>query len=317
MDLDPVLRWLKQALSENLGLKAMAFLFAVGFFVFVHGQENEQQRTVPVSVISLPPEAGTHELMTQIPPAIHITLRGSRRAMTDLIQDGIPPVEIDLREGYPSEVTFKQEMFLLPSQLELMVVDPPELHLQWEEVITRQVPLQASITGKLPEGLIIKGEPKIEPEMISVRGPRSRVEVMQFARLTPYNVSGLAAGIFPRRIGIDPPPARVDYLGTQAATVTVEVRRRESEKLFSEREIEVIGPAGAVATPGLVDVTVIGPPDIVRALKPEQIIPRADLTQLKRWGPEKASSGTAMVPIEVELNNVRVEVQPPSATVKW
>lgn len=317
MDFEPIFRWIRQALSENLGLKAMAFAFAVGFFVYVHGQENVQQRTIPVSVISLPPEGGNYELMTQIPPAIHITLLGSRRAMTDLIQDGIPPVEVDLRQGYPVEITFEREMFLLPSQLELMVVDPPHLRLEWEKVVTRQVPLQASITGKLPDGLIIKGEPKIEPELITVRGPQSRVEVMQFARLTPYNVSGLSAGTFPRRIGIDPPPARVEYLGTQAATVTVEVSRRESEKLFSERPITIIGPAGALATPETVDVTVIGPPDVVRALKPEQIVPRADLTQVKKWGPEKASSGTASVPIEVQLNGVEVHVQPPIVSVKW
>jgi hypothetical protein len=64
-------------------------------------------------------------------------------------------------------------------------------------------------------------------------------------------------------------------------------------------------------------VTVVGPPDIVRALKPEQIVPRADLTQVKQWGPEKASSGTASVPIEVQLNQVEVQVQPPVASIKW
>lgn len=317
MDFDPILKWFRQALLENLGLKAMAFFFAVGFFGYVHAQENVQQRTIPVSVISLQPENGSFELMTKIPPAIHVTLRGSRRAMTDLVQDGVPPVEIDLREGYPIEVSFARDMFLLPNQLEIIVVDPPTLELEWEEVITRQVPLQASITGNLPEGFIVNGEPKIDPEVITVRGPASRVEVMQFARLAPYNVSGLTEGKFPRRIAIDPPPARVEFLGRQAATVILEVKRRESEKLFSELRIEVLGPPGAVARPDTVDVTVIGPPDVVRKLKPGQVVPTVDLIQSKLWNPEKAGPGSALVPIIVKLEGVQVQVQPAEAAVKW
>ncbi len=317
IDFQPAITFLRQALTQNLGLKAMAMAFSLGFFVYVHGQENVQQRTIPISVISLQPEAGEHELMTKIPPSIHITLRGSRRSMTDLVQDGIPPVEIDLRTGYPVEISFTREMFLLPPELELMVVDPPRLELDWEEVITRQVPLEAAITGQLAEGLIVHGEPKVEPEKITVRGPRSHVETLQFARLTPYNVTGLTAGVFPRRIRIDPPPERVDFLGTQAATVIVEVKRRESEKLFSDRPVDVIGPPGAKVNPKTVDVTVIGPPEIVRSLRPEQVVPQVNLIKAKRWSEEMTGSGAASVPIEVNLSKVRVEVQPVEATVKW
>lgn len=317
MGMDAFFVWLKQALTENFGLKVMAFAFAVGFFGYVHGQEDIGQRTIPISVISLPPEGGDQELMTKIPPAIHITLRGSRRAMTNLVQDGIPPVEVDLRQGDPSEITFTREMFLLPAQLELIVVDPPRLSLDWEEVVMRQVPLQASVTGKLAEGYIISGEPKIEPDKISVRGPRSHVEVMQFARLAPYNVTGLTAGSFPRRIAIDTPPERVNFLGTPAATVIVEVKRRESERLFSERPIQVIGPKGATVLPETVDVTVVGPPDIVRALRAEQIIPQVDLIGSQKWSSENQGTGSTSLPVTVSLSGVVVEVQPPEATIKW
>jgi YbbR domain-containing protein len=317
MDIEAFFQWVKQALTQDLGLKAMAMAFAVGFFGYVHGQEDVGQRTIPISVISLPPESGQRELMTKIPPAIHITLRGSSRAMTDLIQDGIPPVEVDLREGYPTEIEFLREMFLLPSQLELIVVDPPRLSLDWEEVVTRQVPLQASVTGKLADGYIIKGEPKIEPDKISVRGPRSHVEVIQFARLAAYNVTGLTAGSFPRRIAIDAPPERVNFLGSPAATVIVEVKLRESEKLFSGLKVQVIGPRGTSILPRTVDVTVVGPPDVVRALRVEQVIPLVDLVASKKWSPEENSSGSASLPIVVHLSGVQVSVQPPEATLKW
>lgn len=317
MDFGPFLTWIREAITQNLGLKLTALVFSLGFFGYVHGRENIQQRTISVSVVSLPPESGARELMTRIPPDIHVTLRGSGRALTDLVQEGSPPVELDLRTGYPEEVKFTREMLRLPPHLELIVVDPPHLKLEWEDVITRQIPLQTSITGHVADGFIVKGEPVVEPERIAVRGPRSLVEVMQFARLTAYNVTGLTEGTFPRRIAIDPPPDRVDFLGSPAATVTVEVKRRESEKLFSDLTVQVVGPARASVYPETVDVTVIGPPDVVRELRAEQIVPQADLTEQASWDAESDEPGSATVSLKVPLNKVRVEVQPPTATVKW
>ncbi len=313
---NPVLDWIRQALSENLALKAMALVFALGFFVYLHGQEDIQQRTVPVGVISLPPEEGARELMTRIPASIHVTVRGPTRAMTNLIQEGLTPIEVDLREGYPEKIRFSETMFTLPRDVEVVLVDPPYLDLEWEEVVTRQVPLQASISGQPAEGRMIKGEPKVDPEKVTVRGPISLVETMQFARLSPYVVTGLTEGTWARRIAIDPPPQRVRLLGSPAATVTVQVVRRKSEKLFSQRPVEVIGPARASIKPAKVDVTVIGPPELVASLREEQIVPRADLESAGKWTTETAH-GTATVPVTVPLNKTQVEVQPPSVTVKW
>ena len=77
-----VLTFLRESLTENIGLKALAMAFALGLFAFVHGQEEEQQRTVPVAlVMRLPQEAAQRELMTPIPASIHVTLQGSARAI--------------------------------------------------------------------------------------------------------------------------------------------------------------------------------------------------------------------------------------------
>src|SRR5947208_561962 len=131
--------------------------FALGLFAFVHGQEEEQQRTVPVAlVMRLPTASAQRELMTPIRASIHVTL-----------------------------------------------------------------------------------------------------------------------------LGIAAPPQRVRYIGPQAATVSVTVARRVSEVRFENRPIEVVGvPNGSVA-PRTVDVIVAGPPEIVRALRPDQIVPVADLTKVE------------------------------------
>lgn len=307
---------IERAFTENLGLKAAALLLSLGFFGYVHGQQGQQERTLPVSVISLPPPEGDRVLTTPLPPNVHVTLRGPSRLMSRLAQEGAPPVEIDLRDGKRSQISFHRGMFQIPEELELLVVDPPRLELRWEDVVIRQIPLQASLTGKPADGHVIRNEPTIDPPAITVKGAESKVETIQYARLVPYDVTGLSEGRFPRQLALDAPPPLVRFLGSQAATVTVEVVRRRSEKTFSRRPVEVIGPHHASVVPKTVDVTIMGPPEVVRALRDDQIVPQADLTASGLWS-KADTHGAVTVPVVVRIAGATAETQPPVVTVKW
>jgi hypothetical protein len=78
-----VVRWLRAAFSENLGLKALSFVLALGLSAYQRGSEDEEQRTVSVDVIlRLPSSDARRELMTPPPPSIHVTVRGSTRSIS-------------------------------------------------------------------------------------------------------------------------------------------------------------------------------------------------------------------------------------------
>ena len=311
-----VLAAVRDALTQNIGLKILSLIFAFGLFAFLHAQEDRQQRTVPVSVIlRLPPESAERELMTPIPASVYVTLRGSTRAIDGLMQTGIPPVEIDLHTGARDTLVFDPKAFSLPHGLEITIIDPPSIPLEWQNVITRRVPVQASVTGKPAEGYVVKGEPAVDPNQVTVRGPEELVEVMQFVRLASFDVSGLTDGTYRRRIALDTPPARVNILGAHAATMTMTIARRVSESRFVNRPVEVIGLVGAYAVPRTVDVSVVGPPEVVHALRSEQIIARADVSQIASIKSEKHGSISAKV--TVDLAQAEVETQPPTVTVRW
>jgi YbbR domain-containing protein len=310
--------FLRDSFSENLGLKALAMCFALGLFAFVHGQEEEQQRTVPVAlVMRLPQASAERELMTPIPASIHVTLQGSARAIDNLLQAGMPPVEIDLRDGRRESVVFDESMFTLPPDTKITIIDPSSIELNWEDVATRQIPIQAAITGQPADGYVVKGEPEVDPKTITVSGPLSAIEVLQFARLSAFDASGLSEGVHRRRLGIDSPPVRVRYLGQQAANVAVTVARRVSEVRFENRPIEVVGVASGVAAPRTVDVVVVGPPEIVRALRPDQIVPVADLTKVEGLDLKELKHGSASVKVTLPLSHAEAEIQPPAVNVKW
>jgi len=314
--LTSALTFLRESFSENMGLKALALAFALGLFAFLQGQTDEQQRTIPVPIVMrLPPESAERELMTPIPASIHVTLRGPARAIDRLIQTGVVPIEIDLREGHRESIGFEPKNFSFPPETTITIIDPPSIDLEWEDVVTRQIPIQAAITGQPADGYIVKGEPDVDPTQLTVRGPVSIIEVMQFARLAAFDVSGLSEGVHRRRIAIDAPPVRARYIGPSAANVTVTVARRVSEAKFENRPVEVVGIPGAGTVPRTVDVTVTGPPEIVRALRPEQIVARADLSKVPNVDLKK--HGSAVVKVTVELGHAESELQPPSVTVKW
>src|SRR6187399_2081585 len=170
--------FLRDAFTANIGLKALSFAFAVGLFLFLYGQRDEQQRTVAVGLSFRPPaEDSARELMTQLPATIHVTLRGPTHAIDRLVQSGMPPLTIDLRNGERESITFNERMFSLPPDMHVTGSDPPSIELEWEDVIARQIPVQASITGQPAEGYVVKGEPEVEPKQITARGPVSVVEV--------------------------------------------------------------------------------------------------------------------------------------------
>jgi len=306
----------RDAFTQNLGLKLLSLIFAFGLFAFLHAQEERQQRTVPVNLIlRLPPESAERELMTPIPASIYVTLRGSTRAIDGLMQTGIAPVEVDLHTGIRDTLVFDPKAFSVPHGLEITIIDPPSIPLEWQNVITRKVTVQASVTGKPAEGYVVKGEPTVDPNQVTVRGPEELVEVMQFVRLASFDVTGLTDGTYRRRIALDTPPSRVHILGAHAATMAITIARRVSESRFANRPVEVIGIVGAYTVPRTVDVSVIGPPEVVHALRSDQVIARVDVSQIQSAKSEK--HGSIAMKVTVDLAQAEVETQPPTVTVRW
>ncbi len=312
-----LLSFTKDAFTENVALKSVALAIAISLFVYQHGRHDQQQRTIPVGlIVRLPPEAKLRELMTPVPASVHVTVLGTTRAIDRVIQTGVTPMELDLRDAKDTTVTFEERMFSLPPELEVKIIDPPTIALHWEDIVTRSVPIQASITGQPAGGYVVKGEPAVDPDAIRMKGPRSAIEVLQFARLAAFDVSGLDEGTHQRLIELDAPRPRVSYLEPPRASVTVTVAKRVTEQKFARRPVEVLGVVAGRAVPKTVDVTVIGAPEIVKALREEQVVPKVDLSKEPGKLAEQPH-GSATLRVTVELAGADTEIQPPTVAVKW
>ena len=99
---------------------------------------------------------------------------------------------------------------------------------------------------------------------------------MQHARADAFDVTGLTAGKYTRQLAIDRPAGRVTY-DVPSVSATVEIGREVVERPFTRVPVAVIGHASAKAQPAEVDVRLTCPPEVVRALRPEQIVPRVEV----------------------------------------
>jgi YbbR domain-containing protein len=300
---------LRGAVFDNVGLKVISILCALLIYGFVHGSENAQ-RTFRVSVLWLmPPESANRELMTQIPTEVNVTLRGSRTQLDDLRADDLGSLQLDLRSGRETRINLDPAMFHVPGGLTVEQIYPSLFELRWDDVITRPIPIQVPRTGELPSGLTVKGTASVEPPTVNARGPRSVVEVIQFARTAPFDVTGLNEGTERRSLPVDKPPQLVRY-DLESVVATLEVSRENVTREFPMK-VQVVGIPRAATTPTTVMVKVTGTSDAIKGLLQESIIPRVEPKM-------DAPSGSAYLDVLVDVpQGVRANIEPPKVLVRW
>lgn len=315
----------REYVTHNLSLKLFALCFSLALFAYFHGQGDNHQRTVRFDVIArLPPDSAKWALLTALPSEIRVTIKGPIGTIDRLSQNSAP-LELDLRNGNRKQVTFDESLLSLPPDVTVLLIDPPSLDLEWQAVVEREIPLEASMTGQPQEGFVVKGEPVVSPGKLVAIGPSSIVQVLQFASLEPFNLTGLTEGVHRRRIKVNAPVERVKFRGPQPASgdnavvvnVAVTIARRMSEMKFANRPVSVVGVPAGFSSPSYVDVTVVGPPEVVRALRAEQVVPRADVGALPGFTAKENKRGSRTVRLTVDLSKAEVEVQPPTVTVRW
>lgn len=309
---------LRRALFHNLWLKLLSLIFAVGFYAFIHSAQNAQRTLMVDLTVFLPPPGADRQLMTPLPTRISVTVQGLKSQIDTLRGEDIGPIAADLTEGTPRDFLFEESMLNLPPRVTVKRFVPASLDLVWEDIISRKIPVKVRVVGAPEEGFEVKGEPKIEPARVEVRGPENLLNVIQFLKVTDYDVSGLTDGDHARQLAIDPPEELMAYDATyevRSVTVTVRVGQQLETRAFERLKVEVVGLARAITRPPVVDVTITGPPDRVAMLRPELVLPWVELEF--EDDEEVPPSGSVYADVQVSMPGAQVEVTPAKVLVKW
>jgi YbbR domain-containing protein len=251
--------------------------------------------------------------MTQIPNEVKVTLRGSRTQLDDLRSDDLGTLNLNLRSGRETYIDLEPSMFRTPAGVSIVEIIPPSIEIRWDDVVTHSIPVQIARTGEPAQSFAVKGLIRSDPANVQARGPRSIVDGIQFARTAPFDVTGLTAGEYRRPLPLDKPTKLVTY-DVDSVMATVEIARELSKKEFANLRVEVVGLTRAATTPPTVKVRLVGSNDDVNAVTPDSLVPRVEP---KVPGVDVTKPGSAYLEVLLDVNNLRVEINPPKVLVKW
>ena len=175
----------------------------------------------------------------------------------------------------------------------------------------RDVPVEVSVVGT-PGGRVRREGRARRPirRRCARTGPKSEVLVLQHARADAFDVTGLTEGEVHA-------PARDRQAAGPGHLRRAERARRRSRsraRWSSGRSRSCPSPSSgqpkAKTQPAEVDVRLTCPPEIVRALRPEQVVPQVEVTS-------KDPSGSESLPVEVSVDKCEAHVTPATVIVKW
>ncbi len=158
-------------------MKVLAFLLALLLWFFVNSDTRNQQAAqlshtfsnIPVTWQNLDEDL----IMTRRPVNVDVVIRGDSRILDEITpQDLVIYVDLQGREAGAHTV---QVTGTSPRGTRITSINPAEVELELDEVITLQMEVEVEMTGELEEGYIA-GPPEISPHQVFVQGPRQKVQ---------------------------------------------------------------------------------------------------------------------------------------------
>lgn len=178
----------RQFVLHNLGLKLISLALATGLWLAI---DREPVAEVAVdTAIEFHNVPANLEISSENIPKAQVRLRGPERIVRRL-QVADVYAEINLEGVKPGEQTYDltARQIHRPQQLDVVQVVPSEVHLAFDLRMTRQVPVQPRITGSFATGYRI-GQVLVDPSMVTITGPKKRVEAVEAATTDPIDVTG-------------------------------------------------------------------------------------------------------------------------------
>jgi YbbR domain-containing protein len=297
---------------DNLGLKILSVTLAAGFFVFLRGSEREERR-FEVSVTYLEPASEARRILIKEPPnELSVTLRGPRTRLDSLSRE-LGTVTLDLSSGHESEIALRPTMIPnVPDGVEVVQIFPARFDVRWDDIVSRELPVSATRVGDVAPGHTVVGQVVVTPETVEATGPRTIIDLMQFARTDAFDATELGEGFHERALPLILPPQGVTF-SVGSVLAGLQVMREQKTVGFKLVKVEVLGLPEATTKPEHVSVKVTGPPELVSDLAIEEVIPVVQLPAEV----DVTKRGSKLLRVNWGLPGALVDIEPREVLVKW
>lgn len=277
--------WLEaftQGLVANPGYKVLSLAIAVAAWLYVQGQEVAEEETVRARVQWEMPEALL--AVEPLPASVSLTVTGPRNAIKRAKQ-GDPYLLIDLTDATSGEHSLDFRSFSprgMPASIEVADVAPSSVRFALDEVVAKKVKIEPTWIGDPAPGYQVASV-DVDPQLVSIRGPRSVVDPITTVATRPADVPGASDDVL-RRVDLDLPRG-VALVTDAVIRVSVDIEPTVVRREFTQAPVQVWDHPGWTCDPDRVSVLLEGPAASMAGIGEDQVVVFAHVPE----SPERSS----------------------------
>lgn len=215
---------LQNYVLNNIGLKVLSLAGAVVLWALVGAEPDlETSISVPIEFHNMPQHL---ELISEQTPNVYLMVRGPSGKVRNINRSEVAVV-LDLfnvRQPGAQTFTLDTSQVVLPRGVRLMRAVPSQVRLNLEKRLTHEVRVLPRFTGTYTAGYEVASY-TIDPPMLKVVGPESRVALLDYVTTDPIDLSTLVGSAsYPRNAYLEDPHLRFENL--QSVRVHVEMKKK-------------------------------------------------------------------------------------------
>ncbi|MEO8482804.1 MAG: CdaR family protein [Acidobacteriota bacterium] len=207
---------------RNIGLKVAALALGSLLWYTVNGHRIERRLPVPVYYSNVP---AALQLTGDQVDTVNVHLRGDEGVVTGL-SDGRVQVVVDLGDARSGTniIPLRVDDVTAPSGVEVEMIDPGTVTVTLERTGQLDVAVKPTIDGNPAPGYIA-GPAKVEPSVVTVAGPESRLNA-QVSVITERVTLDGRTGTVVQDVGVGVADAELRVLHPHNVRVTVPIAPR-------------------------------------------------------------------------------------------
>lgn len=259
--------------KDNLILKLVSLLAAILLAYSVHSDRNTSVLSFNVPIeIKNPPDDKV--LVKPVKRMAQVTVRGPSFLVGPLVSSP-PPLRVVVPDsvGERLQVSLKSTDLAVPSMVEVVGVEPPEMELVFEPVEQKEFKVEVPRVGQLRKDLTLT-KVDFDPKVATVKGPRSELKQLRFIESDPIDLSDLSES---RSVNLSlRNPGNQLALITKSVSVRIGVNEVPRQQTFEKRPVELRTSPKVLDIgfePTEVTVIVEGAPGLVAELDPGDVVP--------------------------------------------
>ena len=246
---------IRKVLFRNFWLKVLSVGVAI-----VTWRTILSQISFEVTLTDIPIEIEVAEkiaILSQRPTATDIVVQGSQDDIRRLDSKTIRVVLNHSGRVVPGldnlQIT-KEDVKGLRAGVNVLEIKPKNIEIKLDEATEREVKVIPQIEGTPLFGEV--GEVSVEPDHVTLTGPRGRLEEIEFVTTEPIDVEGLQLSFTKAVKVVTESEEWTPVVTPELVEVSVPIERENDRKAFSNMLVTAIVPAGVPAEIRLVPETV-------------------------------------------------------------